>query len=87
MDLKNILDKEIYDDNISAEVKDKEDIYNEKEGMIRTHKKPIQLRDIENRSLNTKREPSFDTEEEIQGFLIEEKKNSLRKPWNKLDME
>ena len=85
MDLKNILDKEIYDDNISAEVKDKEDIYNEKEGMIRTHKKPIQLRDIENRSLNTKREPSFDTEEEIQGFLIEEKKNSLRKPWNKLD--
>ena len=88
MDLKNILDKESNTDNINIGAEDiKEDLNKKEEGseVIRTHKKPVQLRDIENRSSNTKRESSFATDEDIKDLLNEEKKNSLRRPWNKLD--
>tara|TARA_A100001037_G_scaffold117291_1_gene106768 strand:- start:3956 stop:4513 length:558 start_codon:yes stop_codon:yes gene_type:complete len=81
MDLKTILDKEITD-NINAETKESDE---NMEGMVRAHKKPVQLRDIENRSTNTTRESNLDTDEAIKDFLKEEKMNSLKRPWNKLD--
>lgn len=84
MDLKNILDKEV-NSSIEAEIQDIGG-GGGSGSEIRTHKKPVQLRDIENRSSSTNtRDSNFDTEEDINHFLREEKQNSLKKPWNKLD--
>ena len=86
MDLKNILqNSSTCDDTTTTTTKDKDipsDKKNESENNepIRMHKKPVQLRDIENRSSNTTRQSSlFDTEEDIKDFLINERKSSLKK--------
>ena len=92
MDLKNILQNSSTCDDTTTTTKDKDipsDKKNESENNepIRMHKKPVQLRDIENRSSNTTRQSSlFDTEEDIKDFLINERKSSLKKQWNKLDI-
>jgi len=53
---------------------------------VTVHKKPMQLRDIENRSSNTNRENKIETPENIKKLLNEEKKTTFKQPWNKLDM-
>ena len=52
---------------------------------IRTHKKPMQLRDIESRSATNKHHNNIDTEEDIDILLEKEKQNIYKKKWNKLD--
>ena len=55
-------------------------------GNIRVHKKPMQLRDIENRSSNNRRNNLFhESDEEIKSLLIKEKKEIYKQTWNKLD--
>jgi hypothetical protein len=76
MDLKTIL-KEESDESEKTNVEKKEE-------HIRTHKKPLQLRDIESRSAN-KRADNFETDESISKMLNAERGVSLKKPWNKLD--
>ena len=50
------------------------------------HKKPIQLRDIESQSHNTLRLNSkLESKEEMKTLINKEKKDILKKPWNKLD--
>ena len=58
-----------------------------KEELIRKHKKPVQLRDIENRSAsNRKAVPgTFETDEEITNLLEREKEDIYKQPWNKLE--
>ena len=71
MDLKNVLND------------DKEE---EVSVHIRVHKKPIQLRDIENRSANNHMKHSTETSDEhMTEILKKEKENIYFKPWNKLD--
>ena len=74
-DLKNVLkeEKKIESDN-------KTDI------VVRKHKKPMQLRDIENRSSGSNRLHSkIETPENIKKLLNEEKDNIFKQPWNRLD--
>ena len=52
---------------------------------IRTHKKPMQLRDIESRSATNKHHTNIDSEEDIGILLEKEKQNIYKKKWNKLD--
>tara|TARA_Y100000817_G_scaffold265685_1_gene221597 strand:+ start:7906 stop:8430 length:525 start_codon:yes stop_codon:yes gene_type:complete len=74
MDLKVVL-------NEKEEEKEEED-----EGVVRVHKKPIQLRDIENRSSgNRKTGLSHESDEKIKKMLNKEKTTCLKQPWNKLD--
>ena len=75
MDLKNIL-KEEGESNSLEKTPDKD---------IRVHKKPMQLRDIENRSASRK-VGLHETKETIKDLIDEEKINSYKKPWNKLDL-
>ena len=64
MDLKGVLNE-----------KDEEQT-SEKSTAVRVHKKPIQLRDIENRSSsNRKAVDSHETDEKIKKLLNKEKKN------------
>ena len=54
--------------------------------VVRVHKKPIQLRDIENRSAgNRKVGLSHESDEKIRKMLNKEKTTCLKQPWNKLD--
>lgn len=52
---------------------------------VRTHKKPMQLRDIESRSASNKHQ-NINTEEDIKNILKKEKENIYKKKWNKLDL-
>ena len=74
MDLKNILKE---DEDVGEQTP---------ETSIRVHKKPMQLRDIENRSASRKVGGStHESKETIKDLIDEEKINSYKKPWNKLD--
>ena len=74
-DLKNILKEESAE---KTQVKE--------EPIVRVHKKPMQLRDIESRSSNTNRDHKIETPENIKQFLNEEKDQIFKQPWNRLDM-
>ena len=70
MDLKNVLNDDV----------------GEKTTNIRVHKKPIQLRDIENRSANNHvKINNQTTDEHMKEIINNEKKNIYFKSWNKLD--
>ena len=70
MDLKNVLNDDI----------------DEKNNNVRVHKKPIQLRDIENRSSNNHIKINNQTSDEhMKEIINKEKKNIYFKSWNKLD--
>ena len=79
MDLKNILKEDGLKCGEVKEVNVKTD-----EDKIRKHKKPVQLRDIESRSI-TKRSETIESDENITKMLSNERSDSLKKPWNKLD--
>ena len=71
MDLKNILKEE----EEESSTKD-----------IRVHKKPMQLRDIENRSSSTDRHNSnTESNEDIDRLLNKEKGDIFKQHWNRLD--
>ena len=56
------------------------------EVVVKKHKKPMQLRDIENRSSKTNRSHlKDDNYEDIDRLLNKEKTNLFKKPWNNLD--
>lgn len=58
----------------------------EKDNPVRMHKKPIQLRDIENRSSsNRKSSLSHETDVQIKKMLNNEKGEYYKQAWNKLD--
>lgn len=80
MDLKNILQEE-------EKSSIKENIIDTKgEEDIRVHKKPIQLRDIENRSSGNKVASKHnESVESMKDLLNKEKQESMKKQWNKLD--
>ncbi len=71
MDLKNVLQDESKETSVSNNVT--------------IHKKPIQLRDIENRSSSKTRLDKFESKEEITELLNKEKDNIFKQSWNKLD--
>ena len=76
MDLKKVLNEDINE-------KKKEP---KKTNDIRIHKKPIQLRDIENRSANNHvKLVNKMSDDGIKEMLNKEKKSIFLKPWNKLD--
>ena len=53
---------------------------------IRKHKKPMQFRDIENRSSGTNRLTSkTDSPENIKDLINKEKTEIFKQPWNRLD--
>ena len=53
---------------------------------VRVHKKPIQLRDIENRSSNNRKTSlSHESDEKIKKMLNKEKNQYYKQAWNKLD--
>ena len=57
-----------------------------KDSSVRVHKKPIQLRDIENRSSNNRKTSlSHESDEKIRKLLNKEKKQYYTQTWNKLD--
>ena len=73
MDLKGVLNE-------------KEEEPEQKDNSVRVHKKPIQLRDIENRSSNNRRTGlSHESDEKIHKLLNKEKKQYYKQTWNKLD--
>ena len=74
-DLKNILKDESAEKTQTKE-----------EPVVRVHKKPMQLRDIESRSSNTNREHKHETPEHIKQLLNEEKDQIFKQQWNRLDM-
>ena len=49
------------------------------------HKKPIQLRDIENRSSSRNRVEKYETREQMTELLNQEKNLIYKQPWNKLE--
>lgn len=76
--------------DLKVVLNEKEEISEEKqetgENAVRVHKKPIQLRDIENRSAgNRKVGISHESDEKIKKMLNKEKTICLKQPWNKLD--
>lgn len=73
MDLKKVLNEDIQETQKQTE-------------NIRVHKKPIQLRDIENRSANNHEKMiNKITDDKMKEILNKEKKSIFFKPWNKLD--
>ena len=77
MDLKSVLNES------KKPLKNTEESGNEN---IRIHKKPMQLRDIENRSSNSRRVSlSHESDEEIRSLLMKEKESIYKQSWNKLD--
>lgn len=77
MDLKCVLDEK------ETKTKDK----NVDSENIRVHKKPMQLRDIENRSANRRKvKPIHESEQEIKDLLTKEKEEVYKQNWNKLDL-
>ena len=82
MDLKCVLDDKDKGNGTELNI-DKEGV----DDNIRIHKKPMQLRDIENRSTNKRKlKPSHDSEQQIKDLLIKEKKEVYKQNWNKLDI-
>lgn len=78
MDLKGVLNEKEEDGKKEQSPKD--------DGAVRVHKKPIQLRDIENRSsTNRKTGLSHESDEKIKKLLNKEKKQYYKQAWNKLD--
>ena len=72
MDLKNVLHEN---------QEEKQD-----DASIRKHKKPIQLRDIENRSANNRKGGvECESDEQIKELLEKEKEEIYKQSWNKLD--
>ena len=54
---------------------------------IRVHKKPVQLRDIENRSSNRRKvKTDHESDEQIKDMLTKEKEDVYKQNWNKLDL-
>lgn len=85
MDLKCVLDEKKEIDEKSKEIDEKS-----KEGKgdnIRIHKKPMQLRDIENRSSNRRKiKINHESDEQIKDLLSKEKEEVYKQNWNKLDL-
>jgi|TARA_Y100000389_G_C17167004_1_gene367243 hypothetical protein len=52
---------------------------------VTIHKKPIQLRDIENRSSSKTRLDQFESKEHIMELIEKEKDHIFKQNWNKLD--
>lgn len=78
MDLKGVLNEKDEDEQKEQSPTD--------DGAVRVHKKPIQLRDIENRSsTNRKTSLSHESDEKIKKLLNKEKKQYYKQAWNKLD--
>lgn len=73
MDLKSVLNDQTSKKNDTIEP-------------IRTHKKPMQLRDIENRSSSNKHQEHINTDKDIELLIEKEKKEIYKKKWNKLDL-
>ena len=81
MDLKNVLNDEVSENK--KENKKENEINND----VRIHKKPIQLRDIENRSSNNHEKiKNKITEKNMEEILNNEKNNLYFKSWNKLEI-
>ena len=75
VDLKTVLKEE-----------QKEDVKEEEVTVRKKHKKPMQLRDIENRSSSSNRISSkTETHEDIDQLLNKEKDNIFNQTWNRLD--
>tara|TARA_Y100000389_G_scaffold200559_1_gene241248 strand:- start:2974 stop:3495 length:522 start_codon:yes stop_codon:yes gene_type:complete len=72
-DLKNVLKEE------------KSDKIEKGSEILRVHKKPMQLRDIETRSSNTNRDHKIETPENMNKYLNEEKDQIFKQAWNRLD--
>ena len=54
---------------------------------IRVQKKPVQLRDIENRSSNRRKvKTEHESDEQIKDMLTKEKEEVYKQNWNKLDL-
>ena len=98
MDLKNVLNETEKKDVVKEEFQDDVALsegtqMSERPGQvpaggeaIRVHKKPIQLRDIENRSAsNRKTGLSHESDENIKSMLNDEKVEYYKQAWNKLD--
>lgn len=49
------------------------------------HKKPMQLRDIENRSVTSRQSSKTESHEDIHNLLNKEKNDIFKQPWNRLD--
>jgi len=78
MDLKGVLNEKEEGEKKEKSLKD--------DDVVRVHKKPIQLRDIENRSsTNRKTSLSHESDEKIKKLLNKEKKEYYKQAWNKLD--
>lgn len=78
-DLKTVLKEE-------KKEKDKDTDKDTDELTIRKHKKPMQLRDIENRSSGTNRLSSkTESPENIRHLINKEKTEIFKQPWNRLD--
>ena len=76
MDLKGVLDEKVIDET-----------KNEDDKNIRVHKKPMQLRDIENRSSNRRKiKSNHESDEQIKDLLSKEKEEVYKQNWNKLDL-
>ena len=74
-DLKNILKDDCKNEGQKEEVK-----------VLKKHKKPMQLRDIENRSSKTTRDNSTsENVEDLEKLLNKEKVNIFKQHWNRLD--
>ena len=68
------------------EVLQEETIENPKQSNnVTIHKKPIQLRDIENRSSSKTRLDQFESKEHIMELINKEKDHIFKQTWNKLD--
>ena len=80
MDLKGVLD-----DKEPTKVIEQNNLNDDKN--IRVHKKPLQLRDIENRSSNRRKvKTDHESDEQIKDMLIKEKEEVYKQNWNKLDL-
>jgi len=73
MDLRNILHESKTDELPPVEKE------------INIHKKPVQLRDIENRSANNRGEKVSENDKVIDEIIQNEKKQIYHQSWNKLD--
>ena len=60
--------------DLKGVLKDEETQEKEKTNAVRVHKKPIQLRDIENRSSNNRKADDYMSDEKIKKLLNKEKK-------------
>ena len=72
VDLKTVLDEKKGDPTEEVVVRKK-------------HKKPMQLRDIENRSATSRHSSKTESHEDINKLLNQEKNDIFKQPWNRLD--